>query len=134
MSPPPPILLYDATCGFCSAMVRFVLRHDRRGTVQFAPLSGRTAGEIARRHPALAGADSAVWVDRTPRETVVLRSDAVLRAAAYLGGPWNLARMARVLPRPIRDHAYDWVARHRHRLAGPACLVPAPGDRSRFLD
>jgi predicted DCC family thiol-disulfide oxidoreductase YuxK len=67
---------------------------------------------------------------------VLLRSDAALKVAGYLGGWFQLARVAAVLPRPLRDAAYDLVARHRHQLSGdgPSCLVPGPEVRERFLD
>ena len=35
---PRPVLLYDGTCGFCAESVQLVLRHDRRGALQFAAL------------------------------------------------------------------------------------------------
>ena len=69
-------------------------------------------------------------------ETVLVRSDAALRVARYLGGAFHLARVAGILPRSLRDSAYALVARHRHRLTsgGPRCLIPPPDVRERFLD
>jgi predicted DCC family thiol-disulfide oxidoreductase YuxK len=131
---PAPLLLYDGTCGFCSATVRFVLRHDRRGTVRFATLDSRAAARVIGRHPELAGVDSVVWVEPAgpdSPETVAVRSDAVVRVARYLGGPWHATRVAALLPRAWRDRAYDWVARHRHRLPGAdRCFVPPPEARA----
>lgn len=133
------VLLYDGACGFCSAAVRFVLRHDRRGTLRFAPLQGAYAAEVIARHPELAGVDALLWVE-TPAvgapERVLASSAAVLRVAAYVGGPWRLALAAWLVPRPLRDGLYDLVARHRHRLIAPpaTCYVPPPEVRSRFLN
>jgi predicted DCC family thiol-disulfide oxidoreductase YuxK len=134
-----PVLLYDGTCGFCAESVQLVLRHDRRQTLRFAALQGAYGAEVRARHPELAQTDSVVWVDPAERgrpERVLVRSDAALRVAAYLGGWFHAARIAAVLPRPLRDAAYNLIARHRHRLAGdgPSCLVPAPEVRERFLD
>jgi len=133
-----PVLLYDGTCGFCAESVQLVLRHDPRGTLRFAPLQGALGTAVREGHPELDGVDSMVWVEPHPggSSRVLTRSSAGLRIARYLGGWWHLARVFRVLPRPIRDAAYDLVARHRHRLlaGGPACLVPAPEVRARFLD
>jgi predicted DCC family thiol-disulfide oxidoreductase YuxK len=134
-----PVLLYDGTCGFCAASVQLVLRHDRHGTLRFAPLEGTLGAEVRRRHAELEGVDSMVWVEPGPAGAparVLTRADAALRIARYLGGWWRLAGAARVLPRSLRDAMYDLVARHRHRLVrgGPACLVPAPEVRARFLD
>jgi predicted DCC family thiol-disulfide oxidoreductase YuxK len=68
-------------------------------------------------------------------ERVLIRSDAVLQVARYLGGWWGLAAAFRVVPRPLRDAAYAWFARHRLRFAPPAaCRLPTPAERSRFLD
>ena len=141
MSPPAalagPVLLYDGTCGFCAESVQLVLRHDRRGTLRFAPLQGALGVAVRSSHPELDGVDSMVWVEPEGAGSRVLtRSDAGLRIARYLGGWWRLAGAARLVPRPLRNAAYDLIARHRHRLlaGGPSCLVPAPEDRARFLD
>jgi len=133
-----PVLLYDGTCGLCAASVQLMLRWDRRKILQFAPLEGRFAGTIRARHPEIAQVDSMVWLESTagPDEVQVLtRSDAALRAAEYLGGPWRLALLARLLPRGVRDRVYGFLARHRHRLTRQrgVCLVPPADARARFL-
>ena len=132
------VLLYDGTCGFCAASVQWVLAHDRVGTLRFAPLQGETARPILARHPELASVDSVVWVEGSPeaRETVYVRSAAAMAVARYLGGMWSvMARLAALIPGPIRDRAYDQIARHRHKLTGrgPECLVPTAEERGRFL-
>lgn len=132
-----PVLLYDGSCGLCAASVQFVLRHDRRGRLRFAPLDGPTARRLLAGHPELGEVDSVIWVGVAPGGTrAVARSTAALRVARYLGGWWHGLRLLWLIPRPVRDWAYDVVARHRHRLAGraPRCLVPPPEARDRFLD
>jgi len=142
MSDRPALLLYDGRCGFCASSVQFVLRHEsRRRTLRFAPLDSAIGLEVRGRHPSIEGIDSVVWVE--PPETaggterVLVRSTAVLRVLRYLGGAWSaLARLAAIIPRAVADSGYDFVARHRHQLTrgNPACLVPAPDQRSRFID
>jgi predicted DCC family thiol-disulfide oxidoreductase YuxK len=63
------------------------------------------------------------------------RSDAALAILAGLGGAWRAAAWLRVIPRPLRDLVYRFVARYRHRWFGrrEACRVPTPAERSRFL-
>ena len=71
-----------------------------------------------------------------PDEKVVIRSDAVLRASAELGMPWNaLAAIARLIPRVLRDVLYGVVARNRYRVFGKyeTCMLPDPNQRHRFL-
>ncbi|HEX4632313.1 MAG TPA: DCC1-like thiol-disulfide oxidoreductase family protein [Gemmatimonadales bacterium] len=118
-----PVLLYDGACGFCAESVQFLLRHEgTRHDLRFASLE-RVPG---------AGADSVVWREGG-RDLV--RSDAVMAAARYLGGGWRaLGTAATLVPRPLRDGLYRLVARHRHRLGGSVCVIPTPEQRSRFLD
>ena len=139
MQPDAAVLLYDGTCGFCAESVQLVLRHDRRRTLRFASLQGAFGTAIRARYPDLDGVDSVVWVEPGTDGDggqVLVRSDAALRVAQYLGGWWNLALLARTLPRPVRDAGYNLIARHRHRLLGdgPHCLIPGPDVRGRFLD
>lgn len=135
---PDHVLLYDGTCGFCAASVQFILRHEQQRSLEFAPLQGRFAAEVKGRHRELEGVDSMVWVEAagTPRERVLVRSDAVLRAATYLGRHWKVAQLGRALPASWRDATYDFIARHRHKVirAAEMCYLPPPEVRARFLD
>jgi len=132
------VLLYDGACGLCASSVQFVLKHERRHELRFAPLQGTLASSVRSRHPELDQVDSMVWVEpaRAGRpEHVHVRSEAVLRAAVYLGGLWRLAAVGWILPRVLRDALYDLVARHRHRLFGAEqCYLPPPDARARFLE
>jgi predicted DCC family thiol-disulfide oxidoreductase YuxK len=117
--------------------VAFVLHHERPHALRFAPLDGETARRFVEHHAELEHADTVVWVPHgdDPAAAVLVRSDAALALAAYLGGPWRVLRAARIVPRAWRDSLYDFVARHRHAIFddGPHCLVPPPGARDRFL-
>lgn len=63
------------------------------------------------------------------------RSDAALRIAARLNGLWPVLKILLIVPRPIRNWAYDVVAKNRYRWFGknPACMIPTPETRGRFL-
>jgi len=135
-----PLLLYDGTCGFCARGVRFVLEHERvRRTLRFARLEGPIGRELTRRRPELASVDSMIWYvrgDDGKPELVLVKSAAALEIARYLGGVWAvLGALGRAVPRVVGDAVYDFVARHRHRIAGRAvCVIPAAEHRSRFVD
>jgi predicted DCC family thiol-disulfide oxidoreductase YuxK len=133
-----PVLLYDGQCGMCTDGVQRVLRHDHQGTLRFAPLQGTFAATVKARHPELDSVDSMVWVEPAGdgSEQLFIRSSAGLRIARYLGGFWTVLLVAHLVPRSWRDALYDFVARHRHTIAGRSdhCLVPTPETRSRFLE
>ena len=137
---PPPILLYDGTCAYCSRWVQFVLDHEgRRDDLRFGHLSGAVGRELFARRPDLAGADTVFWVEPAAdghAEVVRLRTGVTLALFRYLGGGWSaVAALLWLVPRPIRDWGYDLVARRRHQLVrGEACVVPSAAQRARFLD
>ena len=135
-----PIIFYDGVCGLCNALVQFLIRRDKRGALRFASLQSDLAAKVLGRH----GIDAAdldtvqVVVNyEQPDERVLNRSDAILRACGELGGSWKiLAAVARIIPRPLRDLVYRFVARNRYQVFGKyeTCLLPEPKQRSRFLD
>ena len=135
-----PIILYDGVCGLCNRLVQFLLKRDTNERLRFASLQSDFAARVLTRH----GIDPKdldtvhVVVDyERPEEQVLNRSDAVLRAGAELGTPWNiLATMARIVPRPLRDVVYRFVARNRYHVFGryETCMLPDPNQRHRFLE
>lgn len=134
------VILYDGVCGLCNRYVQFVMARDRQRRFQFAPLQGPFGARALARHGLVApdAPDSIVLLEAagTPTERVRLRSDAVLRIVAQLGGAWRLAALLRVIPGVVRDAVYAVVARVRYRIFGrlDSCALPPPGARDRFLD
>ena len=50
------------------------------------------------------------------REVLYDKSTAVIKIAELLGGLWSWARIFIILPRPIRDRIYDFIAHNRYRF------------------
>ena len=135
-----PIILYDGVCGLCNSLVQFLLKHDKRGRLRFASLQSDFAEKVLRRHGFDAKDLDTVHVVENydqPDERVLQRSDAILRAGRELGGFWSASSsVARIVPRPLRDLVYRFVATNRYRVFGKydTCMLPDPKQRSRFLD
>ena len=136
-SQPAPIMVYDGDCGFCTRWVRFVLKRDRKHLLCFASRDGLAGRGVRARHPELQSVESLLWVDRVNGvERVLTHSDAVLAVAAYLGGIYGvLAKAGALVPRALRDPAYQAVAKVRRRLMGGAssCMLPRPAELGRML-
>ncbi len=118
--------------------MRWLVDADRGERLSFAPLQGETARTVFARHPEVTGDLSSVVYVRdfgTPRETLYLRSDAAAAILRELGGAYRVLALFRLLPRFLRDAAYDWVAAHRYRWFGKldACRLPDKGAQKRFL-
>ncbi|MEO7363141.1 MAG: DCC1-like thiol-disulfide oxidoreductase family protein [Gemmatimonadaceae bacterium] len=134
------VLLYDGLCGFCDGAVQFILARDRTRTLKFAALQGRYATALIERHPELRAIDSLILVQSdalTHEDHVLVRSDAVVAIAKYLGGVWRvLSGMLRLVPRPLRDWGYNRMARIRYTIFGrrDQCRIPTPEQRAQFLE
>lgn len=127
-----PILFYDSTCGLCARAVRWLVRHDRRGVLRFAPLGGETFAAL-HADPGIDPASTLVLADA---DGLHVRSRGVLRALRALGGPWRLvAGVLGSVPAPVLDGAYRFVARRRRRWFGraDACAATERGANDRFL-
>jgi predicted DCC family thiol-disulfide oxidoreductase YuxK len=129
------MLFYDGHCALCHGAVKFVLKHDRTGgAFRFAPLQGPTFLARVPEHLRKDLPDSIVVL--TERGELLLRSDAFLHILRRLGGGWKfLAGLLRVVPRALRDLAYNFIARVRYRVFGTRtdwCPVVPPELRARF--
>jgi predicted DCC family thiol-disulfide oxidoreductase YuxK len=132
------LVLFDGVCALCHRTVQFLLTEDRAARLQFAPLQGAAAQPILRRHQLNeAPLRSLVFVESagSDLERIHVKSDAVLRALAALGGFWQVVSWLRLVPRPVRDAAYDVIARNRYRWFGTqeSCLLPTAGLSARIV-
>jgi predicted DCC family thiol-disulfide oxidoreductase YuxK len=128
-----PIILFDAMCVLCSANAQFVLKYDRKAHFRLASMQSEAGAAIYRKF----------GIDPADPETMIVvegaralrNSDAVLAVYAGIGWPWRLATAARLVPRPIRDAIYGWIARNRYRLFGrrETCWLPSPEQADRLL-
>lgn len=142
MEQEPETIFYDGECALCHGAVKFIIARDRQARFVFAPLGGATFVRLLGRAPACGSTDQptegppdSIVVCRNDGSTLV-RSAAVLHILERLGGAWwALARLARVVPRPVRDWCYDRVAAVRRRWFGAAsgaCPLVPPERRDRL--
>lgn len=138
--PDGPIIFFDGVCGLCDRFVDFVIARDRKGVFRFAPLQGETAAarfgsQGPQRSQGSHSTDAPSTVLLAEGPVLKARSDATLRILARLGGPWRLAGLLLLIPRTLRDGAYDFVAARRYRWFGKkeSCRMPTPEERGRFL-
>jgi predicted DCC family thiol-disulfide oxidoreductase YuxK len=127
-------MVFDGLCAFCAGSVQLVLKMDRDGVIRFTPIQSPYGRLLAER----AGVDASdpstfLFIDcgRPLRATT-----AIAAMLARMPRPWRWLRFLAVIPRPLRDAAYRWVARNRYRLFGrrESCLMPSPAVRARFID
>ena len=129
------IVFFDGFCGLCSQTVDFLIARDKAGRLRYSPLQGETAKRLLTEteRPDL---DTAIVVIESAAGTKKhKKSDAILLALSELSDWKFIASALRFIPRPIRNMAYDLIARNRFKLfkKRDTCRIPSANERQRFL-
>ncbi|MFC0187057.1 thiol-disulfide oxidoreductase DCC family protein [Fictibacillus aquaticus] len=127
------VILFDGVCNLCNGAVQFVLKHERNQKLRFTALQSQTGEELLQKHGFPAEKmDSFVLIQGGKAFT---KSDAAVRAAHYLKLPYRLAAVGIIVPRPIRNKVYEYIARNRYKWFGKKdeCMLPSPDIKERFI-
>jgi len=129
-----PVVLFDGQCNFCDGTVRWILRRDTRKQFRFAWLQSDYGRRALER----------LGLVQEPLGTLILlednqaylRSTAALRILRLLPGFWPWLYPLIVIPRPIRDAVYRFIARNRYRWFGrkETCTLPSDEVKDRFIE
>ena len=127
------LVLFDGVCNLCNSSVNFIIDRDPEGYFKFAALQDEAVAPlIDRYHLSTDSMESVVLVEegRCYRE-----STAALRIARRLNRGWPLFYAFIIVPCPVRDVVYGWIARNRYRWFGKrdTCRIPTPELRERFV-
>ncbi|OAY61535.1 uncharacterized protein YuxK [Manihot esculenta] len=133
----PRVVVYDGVCHLCHRGVKWVIEADKYRKIKFCCLQSKAAEPYLR----LCGLE---------REDVLRRflfiegpelyhqaSTAALRVLSYLPLPYSALSALLIIPTPLRDAVYDYVAKRRYDWFGKAdnCLVLKDKDLlERFID
>lgn len=125
------IIAYDGVCNLCNALVRFVIRHDKKSVFKFVSLQSEKF--------------SSYFPNEMPdMKTVLLKSNgkiyrqssAILQIFYHLGGAWKIFLVFYLLPPFLRNFLYRLIAISRYRVFGRTnhCQIPDRSIANRFLD
>jgi predicted DCC family thiol-disulfide oxidoreductase YuxK len=129
-----PIILFDGVCNLCNGAVQYLLKHDKKRAFLFASLQSETGKRILAEHGLPRNQlESIIYVSGN---TSLQKSDAILSICKELGGWFKLLTIFSVIPKTIRDSAYDRIATNRYKWFGKQdhCMIPTPELKRRFLD
>ncbi|HEU4964166.1 MAG TPA: thiol-disulfide oxidoreductase DCC family protein [Bacilli bacterium] len=127
------IVLFDGVCNLCNSTVQFLIKHDPAGRLKFASLQSEQGRRLLEQVDGPRDLQSIVLVDEQGRWYA--ESTAVLRICRSLQSFWKMGYGLLLIPRPLRDAAYRWLARRRYRFFGKqeTCMIPTPEMQKRFL-
>ncbi|MFK5891253.1 MAG: thiol-disulfide oxidoreductase DCC family protein [Flavobacteriaceae bacterium] len=128
------IILFDGVCNLCNSSVQFVLKHDKNKNFLFASLQSDAATKILLQlnKKSFENFDSIVLVEN---EQLYFKSTAALKIAKNLNGFIQILYIFIIIPTPIRDYIYDFIARNRYKWFGKKdkCMIPDKEFSERFL-
>ena len=130
---PGPVILFDGVCNFCNSVVNFIIRQDKKKIFRFAALQSNAGRQILTANQlSQTGFDSFLLLENGK---LYQRSTAALRFYNKLPWYWKWTQVFWIVPRPVRDFVYDFIARNRYKWFGKKeqCMLPSPEIRSRFL-
>jgi predicted DCC family thiol-disulfide oxidoreductase YuxK len=118
------VIVFDGICHVCSGWIRFLGRHRIDPPFRLLPMQS-AEGKALLVQFGIDPEDPATFLvlDRGRQLT---ESDATIHVISTLGGLWQMAQLARVVPRRWRDAAYRLLARNRYRWFGRrgTCYLP----------
>lgn len=127
------IILFDGVCNLCNSSVQFVLRHDKKKRFLFSSLQSDAALKLLLQlNVKNSKLDSIVLIEGNK---IYDKSTAALRIAKELNPLWNIFFIFIIIPKPIRDYVYDFIAKNRYNWFGKknSCLFSIHSHEDRFL-
>jgi len=129
----PTILLFDGVCNLCNGLVQFIIKRDPKRKFRFAALQSES-GQVLLKKLGLPSDnfDSLVLIKD---EHYFLKSTAILHILIEIGGIWKLLTIFIIVPFPLRDFFYNFIAKTRYKIFGKRdqCMLPTSEIKQRFL-
>ena len=129
------IILFDGICNLCNNSVLKVIKYDKKDHFVFVALQSKSGQDII----------NYLKIDVSKINSIILyepgvaydiKSTAALKIMKDFGGFWILTQVFEILPTPIRDYFYDYIAKNRYKWFGKkeSCMIPTPELKAKFLN
>ncbi|WP_221566947.1 thiol-disulfide oxidoreductase DCC family protein [Alkalihalobacillus sp. TS-13] len=127
------VLLFDGECNLCNGIVQVVIKRDPKVQFKFAALQSETGQRLLEEYNLPHTFDSFILIEDGK---AYQKSSAALRVTRHLNGAWRIFTVFKIIPTPVRDVVYNFIARNRYKWFGKreSCMIPTPDIKSRFLE
>lgn len=124
------VVLFDGECVMCNASAQVLMRADPRAVFKLGTTQSPEGRQLLTWHGLSAESPDTFVLSEGAR--LYVRSTACVRILWRLSLPLKLlAALLWLIPRPLRDMGYNWIARNRIRLFGKqdSCTLLSPQNR-----
>jgi predicted DCC family thiol-disulfide oxidoreductase YuxK len=118
------LILFDGHCMLCNRSILWIIRNDRSGIFEFAPLQSDYAKKkLSERGYSFQTIPDSVCLLND--KGVYFESNALLEIVSKIPR-YHYLSLFRILPTWFRNLLYRFIARNRHRIWGKTekCLIP----------
>ena len=128
-----PIVIFDGVCNLCNWAVQFIIKRDSQGVFKFTSAQSEIGQDLLARFNIREVEPKSVFLLKEGK--LLEKSTAALEIVALLDGFWKYLVALRLIPRPLRDAVYDFIAKNRYGWFGKRdqCMVPTEALKERFL-
>ena len=127
------VILYDAHCNFCAAVVRFILKRDKEKIFRFGAIQSPQSRALLRTHGINFASLKTIFF--VSENTVLTKSEAVFAIIRLLPGAVKSLLIFRFLPLSVTNAGYTLIAKYRYKIFGKSDIeIPFPEDeKSRLI-
>ena len=128
------IILFDGVCNLCNTAVQTIIRHDKNDVFRFVALQS-DLGIAIQKHIGIDTQKIDSLIFYAPNISYSYKANAIFDIANALGGIYKMALIFKIIPTPILNILYDYIAKNRYKWLGiqEKCWLPTPEIMSKFL-
>ena len=128
------IVVFDGVCNFCNTTVQYIIKKDTKSKFRYTSIQSEIGKELLKERsidPKVI--DSIILIDL--KKAYYHKSTAALQIAKNLNGFISVLSALLIIPKPIRDNVYDYIAKNRYKWFGKKdeCMIPTKEQRNLFL-
>jgi len=128
-----PVIIFDGICNLCCGWVQYLIRIDKNMKFRFVSIQSETGQNLL--NPVSENVKLTESIIYLKENKYFRESAAVIEIITDIGGVWKLIAVLKLIPKPIRDKFYQFIAKKRYLYFGKrsTCLLPTPENKKRFL-
>lgn len=129
------LILFDGVCNFCNSSVLKIIKHDKKNRFIFASLQSEVGKKVIHHFSIdTEKVDSIILVESEQKHFI--KSSAALKIGKHFNGLWKLLQVFWIIPAPLRNIVYNYIAKNRYKWFGKKdnCMIPTPEIRAKFID
>jgi len=130
---PDNTIVFDNYCNLCSWSVHFIIKRDKQKVFWFTDPENEAFKEFLKEKQMHVEPGESVMLIRNGN--LYKGSAAALRISKQLGGLWPVMYIFIIIPAPIREGVYKFIAKNRYKWFGERknAFSPEPDAADRFF-